>query len=67
MFGIPWAIISDNGRQFDNQSFRDFCSDLGIKNQFSSPGHPQVNGQTEVTNRTLVKIIKAKLDDAKGA
>ena len=67
MFGIPRAIISDNGRQFDSQSFGDFCSGLKIKNQFSSPGHPQVNGQTEVTNWTLVKIIKAKLDDAKGA
>ena len=30
-------------------------------------GHPQANGQTEVTNRTLLKIIKTKLDDAKGA
>ena len=39
-FGIPMMIISDNGRQFDNQGFRDFCSNLGIKNQFSSPGHP---------------------------
>ncbi|XP_030941985.1 uncharacterized protein LOC115967011 [Quercus lobata] len=53
--------------QFDSQGFRDFCSDLGIKNQFSSPGHPQANGQTEVTNRTLLKIIKTKLDEAKGA
>ena len=66
-FGIPLTIISDNGRQFDSQGFRDFCSGLGIKNQFSSPGHPQANGQTEVTNRTLLKIIKTKLDDAKGA
>ena len=40
---------------------------MGIKNQFSSPGHPQANEQTEVTNRTLLKIIKTKLDDAKGA
>ena len=31
-FGIPWTIISDNERQFDSQSFRDFCSGLGIKN-----------------------------------
>ncbi|XP_075655021.1 uncharacterized protein LOC142625215 [Castanea sativa] len=30
-------------------------------------GHPQANGQTEVTNRTLLRIIKVKLDDAKGA
>ena len=40
---------------------------MGIKNQFSSLGHPQANGQMEVTNRTLLKIIKTKLDDTKGA
>ena len=61
------TIILDNGRQFDNQGFKDFYLNLGIKNQFSSPGHPQANGQMEVTNRTLLKIIKAKLDEAKGA
>ena len=60
-------IISDNGQQFDSQDFRDFCSSLGIKNQFSSLGHLQVNGQTEVTNQMLLKIIKARLDNAKGA
>ena len=61
------TIISDNGRQFDSQGFKDFYSGLGIKNQFSSPGHPQANGQIEVTNRTLLKIIKTKLDNTKGA
>ena len=61
------TIISNNERQFDNQGFKDFCSNLDIKNQFSSPGHPQANGQAEVTNRTLLKIIKTKLDDTKGA
>ena len=29
--------------------------------------HPQANGQTKVTNRTLLKIIKTKIDDVKGA
>ena len=66
-FGIPLTIILDNGRQFDSQCFKDFYSGLGIKNQYSSPGHPQANGQTEVMNRTLLRIIKAKLDEAKGA
>ena len=60
------TIISDNGRQFENQGFKDFCSNLGIRNQFSSPGYPQANRQTEVMNRTLLKIIKTKLDEVKG-
>ncbi|XP_075649727.1 uncharacterized protein LOC142620211 [Castanea sativa] len=29
-------------------------------------GHPQANGQMEVTNRTLLKIIKARLEESKG-
>lgn len=66
-FGIPKTIILDNGRQFDNQVFRSFCSGLGIKNHFSSPGHPQANRQTKVTNRTLLKAIKVRLEGAKGA
>ena len=49
-FDIPRVFISDNGRQFDNESFRDFCSQLGIKNHYSSPTHLQANGQVEVTN-----------------
>ena len=66
-FRIPMTIILNNRRQFDNQGFRNFYSNLGIRFQFSSPGHPQANGQAEVMNRTLLKIIKTKLDDAKGA
>ena len=60
-------IISDNERLFNSQDFRNFCSGLGIKNQFSSLGHPQVNGQTKVTNWILLKIIKAQFEEAKGA
>ena len=59
--------MTNNRWQFDNQGFKDFCSNLGIRNQFSAPGHPQANGQTEVMNRMLLKIIKTKLDEAKGA
>ena len=66
-FGIPRTIISDNGRQFDSQAFRSFCSNLGIRNKYSSPGHPQANRQTEVTNRTLLRLIKSRLVGAKGA
>ena len=65
-FGIPRVLVSDNGKQFDNDSFRDFCSQLRIRNHYSSPAHPQANGQVEVTNQSLLKIIKTRLEGTKG-
>ena len=38
-YGIPKVLVSDNGKQFDNDAFRDFCSQLGIKNHYSLPAH----------------------------
>ena len=43
-FGIPKALVSDNGKQFNNLKFKNFCAELGIKNYYSSPAHPQSNG-----------------------
>ena len=65
-FGTPKVFVSDNGRQFDNSPFREFCEELGIRNHYSSPGHSQANGQVEVTNRSLLKMIKTWLERAKG-
>ena len=58
--------MSDNGKQFANPKFRDFCAELGIKNYYSFPAHPQSNGQAEVTIRTLKSALKTKLEDPKG-
>ena len=58
--------MSDNGRQFDNPKFREFCAELGIKNYYSSLAHPQSNGQAEVTIRTLKVALKTKLENLKG-
>ena len=49
-YDIPRVLVSDNGKQFDNDAFRDFCSQLGIKNHYLSHSHLQANGQVEVTN-----------------
>ena len=59
-------LVSNNGKQFNNNAFRDFCSELGIKNHYSLIAHPQSNEQVEVTNRSLLKIIKTRLEEAKG-
>ena len=58
--------MSDNGKQFDNPKFKDFYAELGIKNYYLSPAHPQSNGQAEVTIRTLKAALKTKLEDLKG-
>ena len=52
-YGIPRVIVSANGKQFDNSAFRDFCSELSIKNHYSSLVHPQANGQVEVMNQSF--------------
>ena len=65
-YGILRVLVSNNGKQFDNSAFRDFCLELGIKNHYSSPAHPQANRQVEVTNRSLLKIIKTRLEGVKG-
>lgn len=43
-FGLSRIIITDNSKQFDNKSFLDFCSKLGIENQYSSLHYLQANG-----------------------
>ena len=65
-FGVPRVLVFDNGRQFDNALFKDFCEHFGIQNHYSLPAHPQANGPAEVANRSLLKIIKTQLEGAKG-
>ncbi|CAL2277103.1 unnamed protein product [Prunus armeniaca] len=65
-FGIPNTIVTDNGRQFDNAKFKQFCSNLKIKLCFASPAHPQSNGQVEAVNKIIKKTLKTKLDKTKG-
>ena len=59
-------LVSDNRKQFDNLKFKNFCAEIGIKNYYSSPAHPQSNGQAEVTIRTLKATLKTKLENLKG-
>lgn len=57
-FDIPQAIITDNGLQFNNSTFRKFRSELNIKNLYLTPKYSQSNEQAEVTNKTLLSSLK---------
>ena len=65
-FGIPHALISDNGLQFDSKMFRKYCAKLGITNRYSTPAYPQGNGQAKAVNKVILSGLKKRLDDAKG-
>ncbi|GJU99069.1 reverse transcriptase domain-containing protein [Tanacetum coccineum] len=60
-FGLPGEIISDNGKQFRDNSFKDWCEKLNIKQRFASVKHPQANGQVKEVlhvlwaHRTMIK------------
>ena len=57
-YGIPRVIVSNNGKQFDNSAFRDFCSKLGIKNHYSSPAHPQAMGKLKSQTGPCSRLSK---------
>ncbi|RVW17965.1 hypothetical protein CK203_115310 [Vitis vinifera] len=63
---VATDYFTDNGPQFDSIAFRNFCSELNIRNSYSTPRYPQSNGQAEATNKTLITALKKRLEQAKG-
>ena len=56
-FGVLHRIINDNGTPFVNSDVRKMLEFYQVKHHRSSSYYPQGNGQVEVTNKTLIKII----------
>jgi transposase InsO family protein len=51
--GLPEEIVSDKGPQFASKFWHRLFELLGVDIRLSSAFHPETNGQTERTNRTL--------------
>jgi transposase InsO family protein len=62
-FGIPQTITTDGGWVFISEEFRKFTTGVGIKLIRSSPYYAQANGQAGVSNQSLIKLIKRKIDE----
>ena len=45
--GVPRAFRTDNGTEYSNSMFVDFCNGLGIRREFTAPYAPQQNGPVE--------------------
>lgn len=56
--GLPRFIVSDRGSIFTSVFFTKVSELLGIKQCLSTAFHPQSDGQTERTNRTLEDMLR---------
>ena len=55
---MPKTIVSDHNVKFLSYFWKTLCAKLGIKLLFSTAYHPQSDGQTGVTNRTLSALLR---------
>ena len=59
LFGPPNKIHTDNGKEFKNKDFNEFCQQYNIEHIFGRPYTPHHQGQIERFYRTLkTKIFK---------
>jgi transposase InsO family protein len=66
-FGVPKAITMDNGTQFDAETFKDFCDQIGTKIHFASVRHPESNGLVERANGIIMTgIMKLIFNQPRG-
>jgi IS30 family transposase len=61
-FGIPQTLTMDQGSLFMSHQVCEFTESLKIKLLSSSPYYAQANGQAESGNKTLIKLIKKKIE-----
>lgn len=54
------VIRTDNGSEFRNQAFHDYCVGQSIKHVRSSVSHPQSNGIVERFHRSLLNYIRVQ-------
>jgi hypothetical protein len=62
-FDIPQTLTMFEGLSFMSYQVCEFAKSLKIKLLSSSPYYTQTNGQANSSNKTLIKLIKKKIEE----
>jgi transposase InsO family protein len=62
-FDIPQTLMTDQGTSFVSVQVKEFIESYKIRLLNSSLYYAQANGQAESNNKTLIKLIKKKIED----
>ena len=64
LHGVPHHIVSDRDPRFMSHFWHALWNELGTKLKISTSYHPQTDGQTERSNRTLEDMLRAYVNYA---
>ena len=62
-FSIPQTLNIDQRTSFVSKNVREFAELYKIKLLNSSPYYTQTDGQAKSSNKTLIKLIKKKIEE----
>lgn len=57
-FGVPERLVSDRDKLFTSKFWRCIHARLGTKLQMSTAFHPETDGRSERTNKTVVQVLR---------
>ena len=63
LHGVPLSIVSDKDAKFLTHFWRTLWHKIGIELSFSTSFHSQMDGQTEVVNRSLGNLLRCLIGE----